>query len=103
MAEPITITLQAGTVLLIGERIFALFVAPRMRAREEPRKGQSSGEKDPAYWENKFGQVIDEKLDQRIIPILEKESQILESLARTMEGVATSVKELADSSRRRRR
>jgi hypothetical protein len=64
---------------------------------------ETSGAQDPAFWKQEFRSAVDEKLDQRVMPILDNQSKILESLARTQEGVAMLVKELVETSRRRRR
>jgi len=105
MADLVNISMSGATLCLVAERLFSIFVAPKMRTKEErqARAGETSGEKDPAFWEKKFGQIFDEKLDQRVLPILEKQTSIQESLARTMEGMATQLKELTDVSRKARR
>ena len=106
MADPITITLQGGTLLLIGERLFAYLITPRLRTKGETEERKSlitSGDQDPAFWQREFREAIDEKLDQRVIPILEKQTAILETQARTMEGVSATVRDLADIMKRRRR
>jgi hypothetical protein len=99
VAEPITIALHSGTVILLLERAFALFIQPRMR-----RNGnETSGAQDPAFWKQEFRSAVDEKLDQRVMPILERQTVIQEAQTRTLEGVAMLVKELVETSRRRRR
>jgi hypothetical protein len=104
MADPVTITVSGATLALVAERVFALFIAPRLRPKEDSASSNSSsGQKDPAFWKQEFRSAIDEKLEQRIIPILENQQKILESQARTQEGVALLVKELVDISRKRRR
>jgi hypothetical protein len=100
MAEPITIALHSGTVILLLERAFALFIQPRMRARNG---NETSGAQDPAFWKQEFRSAVDEKLDQRVMPILERQTVIQEAQTRTLEGVAMLVKELVETSRRRRR
>lgn len=100
MADPVTITVSGATLALVAERLFAYFVSPKLRTKEETdarKPPNSSGDKDPAFWQQEFRAAIDEKLEQRVIPILEKQTSILESLAHTSEGIADSV------SRRRRR
>jgi hypothetical protein len=104
VAEPITIALHSGTVILLLERAFALFIQPRMRAKENTSSDNvNSGEQDPAFWKQEFRSAVDEKLDQRVMPILERQTVIQEAQTRTLEGVAILVKELVETSRRRRR
>jgi len=103
MAEPITITLQAGTLMLLAERAYVYLIQPRLRTKEDAIVKGNSGAQDPAFWKSEFREAIDEKLDQRVIPILENQSKILESLARTQEGLAQMLTELVGVSRARRR
>jgi hypothetical protein len=88
MADPVTITISGATAVLVGERLFAYVIAPRFR---QGQIGANSGDKDPSFWKQEFRQAIDEKLEQRIMPILERQTTILESVARTQEGMAVMV------------
>jgi hypothetical protein len=105
LADAVTITIGA-TQLAILAKMANDFLAPRFSAAREASRisslANTSGEKDPAFWQREFRGAIDEKLDQRIIPILENQSKILESQALTMAGIAKIVDELVILSRRRR-
>lgn len=97
--EAIHITMGTGMALMLIKQAWE-FLGPRLSASKE--RAADSGGKDPSYWKQEFRAAIDEKLDQRIIPILEGQQKILESQARTQEGVAKLVEELVDVSRKRR-
>jgi hypothetical protein len=108
MADPVTITISGATLALLGERLFAYFVTPHLRTKAEAvaRAGNTAGEQDPAYWKQEFRASQIEVNKLQVMPILEslgraqeKQSAILESMAKTMEGVATMVE--ARGSRRR--
>src|SRR5689334_10684890 len=93
MADTVTVSVSVATLGLLAERLFDLIVKPRLRTKEEQaaKRGDTSGEKDPAFWKQEFRSAVDEKLDQRVMPILENQTRILESLARTVEGIATQM------------
>lgn len=101
MADVFTFTTSGATLALIAERLAVYFIVPRFKDRRPIQEGSTSGDKDPAFWRAEFRQAIDEKLDQRIMPLLEKQTEILESVARTQEGMATMVEQLSDRKRRR--
>jgi len=112
MAEPVTITVSAATVVLIAERFYAYLLAPKLRTKEEQKvfEGAASGEKDPAYWKSEFRQAIDEKLDQRVLPILDKLAEnhadivsLLKDRTSYFQQQTDLLKELVDVSRKRRR
>lgn len=72
MADLVTISMSSATVVLIAERLYAYMIAPNMRTKEEQKayQGSASGDKDPDFWRAEFRHAIDEKLDQRVLPIL---------------------------------
>jgi hypothetical protein len=78
------ITLTSGLAALVIKDVL-FFIVPKFRGA----RASVSGDKDPSFWKQEFRSAIDEKLDQRIIPILEKQTAIMESVARTQEGMVT--------------
>lgn len=99
--DAVTITTSSATLVLIAERLVAYFIIPRLRSSRSTQEGATSGDKAPSYWRQEFRAAIDEKLDQRILPILERQTVILESVAKTQEGMASLVEQLAEKKRRR--
>lgn len=111
-ADGFTFTVSGTMAALVIERLYAYMLAPKLRTREEQKafEGTASGEKDPAYWKAEFRQAIDEKLDQRVLPILSKLTDnhgdivtLLKDRTTYFQQQTDLLKELVDVSRNKRR
>lgn len=93
MADGLTLTIGATQLAVLAKIAFD-FLGPRIASG---RNG-SAGEKAPEYWQREFRSAIDEKIDQRLIPIMENQSRILEKQTETLESIAAV---MANRARRR--
>lgn len=107
-----TFTVSGTMAALVIERLYAYMLAPKLRTKEEQRafEGAASGDKDPAYWKAEFREAIDEKLDQRVLPILKQLADnhtdmvsLLKDRTSYFQQQTDLLKELVDVSRKRRR
>lgn len=107
MADPITITVSSATVLLVAERLFSIFLQPRLRSSsdrhvEKANGNGASGAKDPAYWQREFREAIDEKLEQRILPLLKTTTETQVEISKTLLKTQATLEELVSQRRRSR-
>jgi len=98
VADLITITVHSATALLVAERLFGYVVIPLLKKQKE---NGASGSKDPAYWQREFREAIDEKLDQRILPLLKQGSDSQAQTSQTLSKIETLLEELIKQRRRR--
>lgn len=111
MADPVTITVSGATLALVAERLFAYFVSPKMRTKEETAaRGERSSDKPPEFWQKEFRDAVMEVNRLQILPLLETmvegHKEIVDMLhGRTVlfQQQIDLMKELAEVSRRRRR
>ncbi len=111
-ADGFTFTVSGTMVALVVERLYAYMLAPKLRTKEEQKayQGSSSGDKDPDFWRSEFRHAIDEKLDQRVLPILKQLADnhtdivgLLKDRTTYFQQQTDLLKELVDVSRKRRR
>lgn len=119
MADAITVTMSGATLVLIGERLFAYLISPRLQSKPEkpPIASSTSGDKDPAFWQKEFRDAVMQVNEMQVLPWLQKISEGLERLAEAHADVikllqersalfqqqTDLLRELVDVNRRKRR
>lgn len=101
-----TITIKVGTLLLLLERLGSYLLPLLIRRRE----GETSGAMHPSEWKREFRDAIDEKLEQRVLPLMEKMVEghqdvvnLLKDRTAYFQQQTDLLKELVEVSRNRRR